>query len=269
MKYTTIVLDLDGTLLGSNRCVSPQNLQTLEECTNAGLDIWIATARASRVVFGETGPLHNIDFIKNRGVFHNGAYAVDKSNGYLRHYPLLSNTVSNILDTVESMQPRLPVAIQSMEDHSFRFKDPEILEFWGCTWDECIDYTVARRIPCSKLAMWDRSKDLTKLYETLQERYGDVTNILLSDNNHWIQIMSSTATKEKALLDIFKEKGVNHESVVAIGDDRNDLGMIQMFGCGVAMGNAVTEVKKVATHITLSNDENGVSYALRDILELV
>ena len=116
--------------------------------------------------------------------------------------------------------------------------------------------------------MWDNSKDLTHLYETLQELYGDET-ILLSDNNHWIQIMSRTATKENALLDIFNQRGVKPETVVAIGDDKNDLGMIQTFGCGIAMGNAVDEVKKAATHITLNNDEHGVSYALHDILELV
>jgi hydroxymethylpyrimidine pyrophosphatase-like HAD family hydrolase len=117
--------------------------------------------------------------------------------------------------------------------------------------------------------MWDKNNDLTYLYEILQERYEDVTNILLSDNNHLIQIMSKTATKETALLDIFKEKYVDSEKVVAIGDDLNDLGMIQRFGCGIAMGNAVEEVKNAATYVTLTNDEHGVSYALRDILGLI
>ena len=83
LKYTTIVLDLDGTLLGSNGSVSPQDQQTLLECTKSGLDIWIATARAFRVVYGKTGPLHTINFLQPKGVFHNGAYAVDKATNYL------------------------------------------------------------------------------------------------------------------------------------------------------------------------------------------
>lgn len=187
MKYTTIVLDLDGTLLGSNRLVSPQDQQTLKECIKSGLDIWIATARAYRVVFGETGPLYTLNFLKPKGVFHNGAYAVDKTTNYLRHYPISANTVTKILDTVESIKPNIPIAIQSIEENSFRYKDPNTLEFWGCSWDECIDYNIAQKSPCSKIAMWD-TNDLIKLHETLVQKYGDETNIMLSDNNHWIQV---------------------------------------------------------------------------------
>lgn len=269
LKYKALVLDLDGTLLGPDGFVSPENRQALKEVVEVGLDIWIATGRSYRVVFGETGPLRDISFLKKRGVFHNGAYAVDDTIGYLRHYPIKGDTVNGIVNLIEASEPEIPIAIQCMKDHSFRFNDPEVLSFWGCTIEDCIDYPTAKTKQCSKIAAWDREKDLTKLHEILLTNFGEETNILLSDNNQWIQVMSKKATKETALRDVFTSLSIKPEEVIAIGDDLNDLGMIQSFGCGIAMGNAKEELKQVAKHVTLSNYEHGVSYALREILELI
>lgn len=269
MKFKAIVLDLDGTLLGSDHAVSPENLQALRDCAENGLEIWIATARSYRTVFEETGPLNNLDFIEEKGVFHNGAYAVNKLNGYLRHYPIQSHTVTETLDLVETVEPDIRIALQHMEDHSFRFIEDETLEFWACTQDECIDYSEARTLPTSKIAIWDDSRDLTPLFEILQARFGKALNIFLSDSNTWILIMSKEASKEQALLDMLSHHGVSPEEVVTFGDGQNDLGMIRTFGCGIAMGNAVQELKNTATYTTLTNEENGVSYALREILRLI
>lgn len=269
MKFKALVLDLDGTLLGTDGFVSSENIKALKECVEAGLDIWIATGRSYRVVFGENGPLKDIDFLKMRGVFHNGAYVVDKTNDYLKHYPINALLVAGIVNLIEEVDPELPVAIQCMEDHSFRFNDPEVHKFWGCTHEECIDYSIARTRQCSKIAAWDREKDLTELYKGLMKQYGEETNLLLSDNNHWVLVMSKEASKENALLDMFEKHRIKPEKTIAIGDDFNDLGMIRTLGCGVAMGNAKEEVKKIAKHVTKTNDEHGVAYALREILRII
>ena len=81
--------------------------------------------------------------------------------------------------------------------------------------------------------------------------------------------MSKEASKEQALLDILSHHGVTPEEVVTFGDGQNDLGMIQTFGCGIAMGNAIQPVKDAAKHVTLVNDEHGVGYALREILGII
>ena len=269
MKFKALVLDLDGTLLHSNRSVSPENLQVLRESVDAGIDIWIATARSYRTVFEETGPLYGIDFIEPKGVFHNGAYAVNKLTGYMRHYPIQHELVTEILDLAESIEPEIRIALQNKEDHSFKFLEPETLEFWACTHDECTEYSEARTLPTSKIAIWDENRDLTPLFEVLHTRFGESVNIFLSDENTWILIMSKEASKEQALLDILFRHGISPEEVVTFGDGQNDLGMIQTFECGVAMGNAIQELKEVANYTTLTNDEHGISYALREILKII
>lgn len=269
LKYTNIVLDIDGTLLHSNRSVSHENLQALKKCVEAGIDIWIATARSHRSVFGETGPLHDIDYIEPKGAFHNGAYAVNKVNGYLKHYPIEPTLVTKIMDMVEAKGPHLKVAIQNQEDHSFKFIDPETMEFWSCTEEECIEYSTARTSPALKIAVWDEKEDLTQLYESLMACFGEELNIFLSGNNTWILILSKKASKDQALLDMYSYHGVSPDKVVTFGDDLNDLGMIQTFGCGIAMGNAIQPIKDAAKHVTKTNDEHGVNHALREILKII
>ena len=59
------------------------------------------------------------------------------------------------------------------------------------------------------------------------------------------------------------------EKVVVFGDDTPDLGMFTTFGCSVAMGNAKVALKDVATHVTRSNDEDGVAFALKEYLSIL
>jgi len=53
------------------------------------------------------------------------------------------------------------------------------------------------------------------------------------------------------------------DNVMAVGDSLNDISMIKEAGIGVAMGNAQQLVKETADHITLTNQENGVAFAIR------
>ena len=117
--------------------------------------------------------------------------------------------------------------------------------------------------------IWDDVKDLTNLYETLQASFSEVLNIYLTDSHNWIQIMSKEATKEIALLEMLSYHGISSEEVVVFGDDLPDLGIFCTFGCSVAVENAKPELKNAARYTTLSNNENGVCYALREILELI
>lgn len=62
--------------------------------------------------------------------------------------------------------------------------------------------------------------------------------------------------------------GLERESLMAFGDGFNDLSMIQFAGQGVAMANAVEEVKSIADFVTTSNEEDGIAHALEQLLFL-
>lgn len=84
---------------------------------------------------------------------------------------------------------------------------------------------------------------------------------LTSQNS--MELNSTRVDKGMAAMDYIKDKGYQMEEVMAIGDSDNDYAMLVLpFGKTVAMENAETEIKNVCTDITLSNEEDGVAYAI-------
>ena len=78
--------------------------------------------------------------------------------------------------------------------------------------------------------------------------------------------MPSGASKAAALGWLLDRWGLSQEDVVAFGDDVNDVEMVAEAGLGVAMANAVPEVKAAADRITVSNEEDGVAVVLEEFL---
>ena len=64
-----------------------------------------------------------------------------------------------------------------------------------------------------------------------------------------------------------KRLGISTNAVATIGDMQNDLAMFKVSGMSIAMGNATGDVKKLATHVTASNEEEGFAKAVDMILK--
>ena len=78
-----------------------------------------------------------------------------------------------------------------------------------------------------------------------------------------IEINKKSADKGNGLIALGKILGIQKEEIMACGDASNDLAMMQKVGFVVAMGNAEPEIKAAADYVTLTNEENGVAYAIR------
>jgi 5-amino-6-(5-phospho-D-ribitylamino)uracil phosphatase len=83
-----------------------------------------------------------------------------------------------------------------------------------------------------------------------------------------IEVFSPETCKGIALRYLADYYQIPMEQTMAFGDGHNDTEMIREAGIGVAMANAVEEVKKVSDHMTLSNKENGVAHFLKDYFKL-
>ena len=73
---------------------------------------------------------------------------------------------------------------------------------------------------------------------------------------------SDGAGLERLWLQVCASRGTPAERIVAIGDNHNDHSMISMAGCGVAMGNAESEVKAIARLVVADNDHDGIAEAI-------
>ena len=72
--------------------------------------------------------------------------------------------------------------------------------------------------------------------------------------------------KANALKHMMTLRNIESSQIIAIGDGENDIGMLRASGMAVAMGNAADKLKIVADYVTLSNDEDGVAYAVEKLL---
>ena len=73
-----------------------------------------------------------------------------------------------------------------------------------------------------------------------------------------VQVYKKNVTKENAIMKITEVCGFSTDSIIAFGDDYADIGMLELCGTGVAMGNAIDEVKR-ADIVIGSNDEEGIA----------
>lgn len=71
-------------------------------------------------------------------------------------------------------------------------------------------------------------------------------------------------TKENAIVRITEACGFGTESIIAFGDDFADIGMLELCGLGVAMGNAIDEVKNRADIVIGSNDDDGIAFFIEE-----
>ena len=89
---------------------------------------------------------------------------------------------------------------------------------------------------------------------------------LISPKYDLVQVIPYGASKAAALHWLLERWGLSLDEVIAFGDDVNDVEMVAEAGLGVAMANAVPEVKAVADRITTTNDEDGVAAVLEEFL---
>jgi hydroxymethylpyrimidine pyrophosphatase-like HAD family hydrolase len=83
-----------------------------------------------------------------------------------------------------------------------------------------------------------------------------------------LDILNRECSKGHALKRLALERGISREQIMAIGDNHNDLEMLEFAGVAVVMGNASYELKQNGWRVTGSNEESGVAQAVEEILGL-
>jgi Cof subfamily protein (haloacid dehalogenase superfamily) len=101
---------------------------------------------------------------------------------------------------------------------------------------------------------------IESIQEILKARIGERLNIYKSKPTY-LEVSASLASKTNAIKFLMEKYSIAREEVVAIGDNYNDIEMLQMAGLGIAMGNAPAAVKAQADFTTLDNDSEGIQAA--------
>lgn len=246
-----IALDLDDTLLRSDGAVSPRTSAALEKWAAAGHRLVVATGRPPRSIPAALPPqLRQVPWIA-----YNGAEVyVDGQRVYAN---LISVEATRaIIDLVMATMPDCALGLE-IDDTLYlnrpiqRTSPYEIADLWS----------VATR-PAAKILFFHQ--DFDEL-QPLLDGLPDEARAMLSVKYDLVQILAASADKADGLRYLAASWGLDMSRVIAFGDDINDVDMVRESGYGIAVANAVDEVKAVADRVTLSNDHDGVAVILEEL----
>lgn len=267
-----IALDLDGTLLDSQKRLSYKNEAVLKECIKQG--IWIVPC-TGRIWNGIPDFLRNFPGIRY-AITTNGAVIEDVVEGIvLDERKMDCKLALDILEMAKQFHTMYDVYVGGRAFGEARFMDhmeeygiePLIQAMVRSTRTMVPD--VRRKVeelgdPVEKINyFFGDMAERAKAREALNAR-GDV--IVTSSVSNNLEINALGATKGEGILRLAAHLGLRPEETMGFGDGGNDVTMMQMAGIGVAMGNAEDSLKKIADYVTLTNDEDGVAVAIEKLI---
>lgn len=265
-----LFFDLDGTLLTSSKHLSYKTRTALKKCKDKGIKVFPATGRPPLLTKMLNFDYEEDEILKDGGVFYNGGCIC--CNNEKRYTFLPEEAAIKSIELINSSD-EVNLAVQMAdEEHSFRFVPPEgECRLWGVGNDELVSYDKLKYKQIIKIVVFSPWDSLPGLYKKLTNAVSDEANLYLTGTTDFrsIDVVNKGINKKLAidrLLDIY---GFDHDEAAVFGDDFNDIEMLSGFNNSIAMGNACNEVKSYAKHVTLCNDEDGIHYALKNILKLI
>lgn len=262
-----LVIDLDETLLHTDKTISAFSEEVLKKARAAGIRVVLATARPVRTV------KYYLTLIECDAVIcHNGAVTIQDGERLGQRYLVPISEAEKILTALQNRNPHRKLSIEINDRIYANF---DVTLFWGKT-DRDKELLKASSIQTdfSDLPDSDADKVLIELYS--EKEYDEILSLLsadlyaeLSDGGKLCLVMNRKAKKLNAIKYLAKKWKISTAQIAAFGDDRNDIEMLKHCGTGVAMKNAINEVLSVADAVTDTNDDDGVAkYILNYILSM-
>lgn len=262
-----IALDIDGTLFNSQGEISPLTKTTLMKAHDQGVTLMLASGRTihglHQLAIRNDLPLDHMIFIGS-----NGAVLADGQTESI----LFEKTVDlKVAKTIIQQLKAHPVTVMIPDEEKLYIEDLNGFQVSLELQTECLTPMVLSdlsEIPFApnKIVLSGPQDALLKILSEMAPIYKDVATFVLSGFNY-LDITAKDTDKGSALQHYCELKDIDPSEVIAFGDNHNDLGMIRYSGIGVAMDNAIEELKAVAQRIAPSNDEDGIAHVLNDVLK--
>ena len=268
-----VAMDIDGTLLDSNKNLSEENKKTVKEYEERGIKFTFSTGRIDNELEEVSSKMPYVKY----GIMCNGAYVIDFENNKMLYSDLLDmSDVRYIYDTVKAMDMDMMFELQAdgviyserrcIEDTK-RYNVYHIDEFIKKTRvpvENIGEYIASREKPVANVNIFFPTAEIR---DEVVEKIKDINYDLSYSEGTNLEFNVKGTTKAKGLVALAEYLGISIEETMAIGDNFNDVDILKTAGVSAVMDNARDEIKKLGDFITLSNDENGVAYAIKELIK--
>lgn len=263
MDYKIISMDFDGTLLTSNKKVTDKTKEVLLKYKNNNYIIIGVTARN----LASASNVCDINMF-NYLILNNGSYIYDiekcneiNINSIDRKIIIdITNYFKDVAEQIDYCSLNKYYVYKKVITQNKDFLVPIN------SIDE-INETIGRMNIFLK-----NNEELNKYKKIIENTFGNIDVVVMSDtdnksNRKWLVLNPKGINKFETLKGLCLKLHISVDEVIFFGDSANDLPIISQVGLGVAMKNALKEVKEQAKEITLSNDNDGIAYFLENIKE--
>ncbi len=280
-KDSLYITDLDGTLLRDDGTLSPRTAEILQDLISKGAMFTTASARSvasiQEIFRGLIIPLPVIEF--------NGAIISDLETGehlfihsiarplVEKLYSLISkHGCSPFVSTFTGSEDRLYYSNASNEGIKWYLNDRKIHNDKRLRFVNDISCSFNDTVIC--LNVIGKLDVLAELETELREQFTDSLEIhcledTYSPGFYWLTAHDKNATKDRAIKELQNMMNLTDREVVVFGDNANDIGMLLKADRSIAVSNAIEELKKHATEVIGSNNDDSVARFIQsDFLKL-
>lgn len=268
MAYKIIASDLDETLLGADQRVSEENWAAIRTLCSRGVEFVPATGRAFDEIPREIKESEWIRYY----IVSDGTQIYDKKEGRTWEFAMDRATAKQVLDLVYRYPVLLTVHadtasyVEQATHNTESYKEFSMSDYWidflflrEKVMKGLKEFAYGQESLLSTVVFFKHMEDFHKARAALLQM-PEIQLAQTAPNN--LEIFSKKAGKGNALLLLASLLGVSPEETMALGDSTNDSTMIRAAGLGLAMANAVPELKAVADGVICHYEEDGIRYVL-------
>lgn len=261
-----IAVDVDGTLINDERKITEKTRMALIEAQKQGHKVVIASGRSPKGVYDLAKELEmdvHESYISNQ----NGTIITDmKTKEVVIEHHLDIELAKEILQFSESLDIDYMIYHKDKvySNKKETYKLDEVIEK-NYDVEVIIDPDLSTNLnfePYNILFSQEPDR-IVEPAKIIEEKYGSISNTMFS-SPYYFELMPAGVTKGSSLVEIANYLGIDQKDIIAFGDHQNDMSMIEMAGVGIAMGNAIDELKNIADEITLTNNQDGIAEYLNN-----
>ncbi|HPR81935.1 MAG TPA: sugar-phosphatase [Enterococcus sp.] len=264
MSIKLIAIDIDGTLLNSHHQLTNEVHTALKQAEAQGVKIVLCTGRP---LTGVESLLEELDLFSGNDyvITYNGSLVQSTHDKEIVSKFGLSH--DDYLE-IELLARKLGVHLHTETEDTMYTSNRDISPY---TIHEAflVNMPLKYRTPeemteelsIIKMMMIDEPALLDEIIPLIPESFMEKYTVVKS-TPFFLEILNKEVHKGAALERLATHLGLDRSEVMALGDNENDVTMIEYAGLGIAMANATENIKNVADAITTSNDEHGVAEAI-------
>ena len=278
MNIKAIILDIDGTLYNSQKMISERTKKALLDIQNRGTKLVLASGRP---ISNMEHIMHELEMDKHHGllVAYNGASVMDCETKEIVYNKTMSTleakSVLNHLKNFNLIPMIAHEGVMYVNDVfsgmiQYNGKQINIIEYEsrGGKYTLCEKRDLAEFVdfPLNKILIAGDPDYLKENHSKVSEPFvGNLSSMFTAA--FYYEFTAQGVDKANALHEVLVPMGILPEETISFGDGQNDLSIIRFAGLGVAMGNAVDELKNAADEVTLSHDEDGIAHIIERYLD--